>query len=110
MLLACSPGNLPLTNHWQYSTALIAVLGLKLMLGTVYVYMRSEKLILPVHCSALQQHCLVSIWAVRVIFRSIAEYLVEAWDVRNTYKHNGAVLPVVTAPVGRGADGVDAMA
>jgi hypothetical protein len=25
-------------------------------------------------------------------------------------KHNGAVLPVVTAPVGRGADGVDAMA
>jgi hypothetical protein len=36
--------------------------------------------------------------------------LVQAWDVRNNYKHNGAVLPVVTAPVGRGADGVDAMA
>jgi hypothetical protein len=46
----------------------------------------------------------------RVISRSIAEYLVQAWDVRNNYKHNGAVLPVVTAPVGRGADGVDAMA
>jgi hypothetical protein len=30
--------------------------------------------------------------------------------VRNNYKHNGAVLPVVTAPVGRGVDGVDAMA
>jgi hypothetical protein len=28
----------------------------------------------------------------------------------NNYKHNGAVLPVVTAPVGRGVDGVDAMA
>jgi hypothetical protein len=26
------------------------------------------------------------------------------------HKHDGAVLPVVTAPVGRGADGVDAMA
>jgi hypothetical protein len=46
----------------------------------------------------------------RVISRSIAEYLVQAWDVHNNYKHNGAVLPVVTAPVGRGADGVDAMA
>jgi hypothetical protein len=41
---------------------------------------------------------------------SIAEYLVQAGDVRNNQKHNGAVLPVVTAPVGRGADGVDAMA
>jgi hypothetical protein len=46
----------------------------------------------------------------RVISRSIAEYLVQAWDVRNNYKHTETVLPVVTAPVGRGADGVDAMA
>jgi hypothetical protein len=33
-----------------------------------------------------------------------------AWDVRNSCKHNGAVLPLSAAPVGRGADGVDAMA
>lgn len=46
----------------------------------------------------------------RVISRSIAEYLVQAWDVRNSCKHNGAVLPLVAAPEGRGADGVDAMA
>jgi hypothetical protein len=35
---------------------------------------------------------------------------VKAWDVRNSCKHNGAVLPLFAAPVGRGADGVDAMA
>jgi hypothetical protein len=34
----------------------------------------------------------------------------QAWDVRNSCKHNGAVLPLSAAPVGRGADGVDAMA
>jgi hypothetical protein len=28
----------------------------------------------------------------RVISRSTAEYLVQAWDVRNSCKHNGAVL------------------
>jgi hypothetical protein len=33
---------------------------------------------------------------------------VQAWDVRNSCKHNGAVLPFSAAPVGRGADGVDA--
>jgi hypothetical protein len=33
-----------------------------------------------------------------------------AWDVRNNCKHNGAVLPLSSAPEGRGADGVDAMA
>jgi hypothetical protein len=33
---------------------------------------------------------------------------VQAWDVRNSCKHNGAVLPLSAAPVGRGADGVDA--
>jgi hypothetical protein len=38
------------------------------------------------------------------------EYLVQAWDVRNSCKHNGAVLPLPSAPEGRGADGVDAMA
>jgi hypothetical protein len=42
--------------------------------------------------------------------RSIAEYLVQAWDVRNSCKHNGAVLPPLSAPEKRGADGVDAMA
>jgi hypothetical protein len=42
--------------------------------------------------------------------RSIAEYLVQPWDVRNSCKHNGAVLPLPSAPEGRGADGVDAMA
>jgi hypothetical protein len=46
----------------------------------------------------------------RVISRSIAEYLVQAWDVRNSCKHNGAVLPLPSAPEGRVADGVDAMA
>jgi hypothetical protein len=46
----------------------------------------------------------------RVISRSIAEYLVQAWDVRNSCKHNEAVLPLPSAPEGRGADGVDAMA
>jgi hypothetical protein len=45
-----------------------------------------------------------------VISRSISAYLVQAWDVRNSCKHNGAVLPLSAAPVGRGADGVDAMA
>jgi hypothetical protein len=30
--------------------------------------------------------------------------------MRNSCKHNGAVLPLSAAPVGRGADGVDAMA
>jgi hypothetical protein len=36
--------------------------------------------------------------------------IVQAWDVRNSCKHNGAVLPLPSAPEGRGADGVDAMA
>jgi hypothetical protein len=45
-----------------------------------------------------------------VISRSISAYLVQAWDVRNSCKHSGAVLPLSAAPVGRGADGVDAMA
>jgi hypothetical protein len=40
----------------------------------------------------------------------IARYLVQAWDVRNTCKHSGAVLPLPSAPVGRGVDGIDAMA
>jgi hypothetical protein len=46
----------------------------------------------------------------RVVSRSIAEYLVQAWDLRNRCKHSGAKLPLVAAPEGRGADGVDAMA
>jgi hypothetical protein len=40
----------------------------------------------------------------------IARYLVQAWDVRNTCKHSGAVLPLPSAPVGRGVDRIDAMA
>jgi hypothetical protein len=46
----------------------------------------------------------------RVISRSISAYLVQIWDVRNSCKHNGAVLPLFAVSVGRGADGVDAMA
>jgi hypothetical protein len=34
----------------------------------------------------------------------------EEHDTCNSCKHNGAVLPLSAAPVGRGADGVDAMA
>jgi hypothetical protein len=45
-----------------------------------------------------------------VISRRFAEYLVQAWDVRNSCKHNGAVLHLPSAPAGCGADGVDAMA
>jgi hypothetical protein len=37
-------------------------------------------------------------------------FLEKAWDVQNRCKHNGAVLPPSSAPVGRGADGVAAMA
>ncbi|KAF6259645.1 hypothetical protein COO60DRAFT_988393 [Scenedesmus sp. NREL 46B-D3] len=40
----------------------------------------------------------------------IAAFLVKSWDVRNACKHSGAVLPPLSAPVGRGADGADAMA
>jgi hypothetical protein len=34
------------------------------------------------------------------VFRHIVGYLVQAWDVRNTCKHFGAVLPFPSAPVG----------
>jgi hypothetical protein len=44
------------------------------------------------------------------VFRHIAEYLVQAWNVRNTCKHSGAVLPFPSAPVGRGVNGIDDMA
>jgi hypothetical protein len=46
----------------------------------------------------------------QLVSRSVAAYLVKAWNVRNSCKHNGAVLPLSSAPGGRGADGVDAMA
>jgi hypothetical protein len=46
----------------------------------------------------------------RVAARSIADYLVHAWNHRNACKHSGAVLPPPSAPVGRGADGDVAMA
>jgi hypothetical protein len=39
-----------------------------------------------------------------------AEYLVQALEVRNTCKHPGAVLPLPSASVGRGVDGIVAMA
>ena len=50
-----------------------------------------------------------------LVYEHIADYLVQAWSVRNVSKHNGAVLPLApvgpfSAPVGRGADGVAAMA
>jgi hypothetical protein len=40
----------------------------------------------------------------------IARYLVQAWDVRNTCKHSRAMLPLPSALVGRGVDGIDALA
>jgi hypothetical protein len=46
----------------------------------------------------------------RVAARSIADYLVHAWNHRTACKHSGAVLPPPSAPVGRGADGDVAMA
>ena len=42
--------------------------------------------------------------------RLIADFVLQAWDHRNACKHTGAVLPPPTAPEGRGADGVVAMA
>jgi hypothetical protein len=62
-----------------------------------------------------RKNCFVSdnVWGSadrQFVFRHIAEYLVQAWDVRNTCKHSGAVLPFPSAPVGRGVDGIDAMA
>jgi hypothetical protein len=50
------------------------------------------------------------VWGSKGVCRVISAYLVQAWDVRNSCKHNGAVLPLSAAPVGRGANGVDAMA
>jgi hypothetical protein len=78
----------------------------------------AEKLrnVLSLPDAATKLLCFVSddIWGsrgrCRVISGSIAEYLVQVWDVRNSCKHNGAVLPLPSAPEGRGADGVDAMA
>jgi hypothetical protein len=61
------------------------------------------------HMTTARSQCSL-IMSASMISRSIAEYLVQAWDVRNSCKHNGAVLPLPSAPEGRGADGVDAMA
>jgi hypothetical protein len=44
------------------------------------------------------------------LYRVKPQNRVQAWDVRNSCKQNGAVLPLPSAPEGRGADGVDAMA
>jgi hypothetical protein len=41
---------------------------------------------------------------------SALEYCVQAWDLRDTCKHIGAVLPLPFAPVGRGVNGINAMA
>jgi hypothetical protein len=46
----------------------------------------------------------------RLAARSIADYLVHAWSHRNACKHNGAVLPPPSSPVGCGANGDVAMA
>jgi hypothetical protein len=46
----------------------------------------------------------------RLVSRSIAAYLVKAWDVRNSCKHRGAPSFFRPEGGGRGADGVDAMA
>jgi hypothetical protein len=70
--------------------------------------------VLPLAHDTIQTFVSDDVWGskgvCRVISRSISAYLVQAWDVRNSCKHNGAVLPLSAAPVGRGADGVDAMA
>ncbi|KAF6253986.1 hypothetical protein COO60DRAFT_363420 [Scenedesmus sp. NREL 46B-D3] len=46
----------------------------------------------------------------RMVSPCTAAFLVKSWDARNACKHSGAVLPPLSAPVGRGADGADAMA
>jgi hypothetical protein len=38
------------------------------------------------------------------------EPALHAWDMRNSCKHNGAMLPLSSAPLGRGGGGFDAMA
>jgi hypothetical protein len=40
----------------------------------------------------------------------VTNQAIASMDVRNTCKHSGAVLPFPSAPVGRGVDGIDAMA
>jgi hypothetical protein len=62
-------------------------------------------LLLQSLCYKVSDHALLCMLA-----RLATQYLVQAWDVRNSCKHNGAVLPLPSAPEGRGADGVDAMA
>jgi hypothetical protein len=78
----------------------------------------AEKLCNPLSCSDASSKVLrfVSddVWGRsgegQLVARSIAVFLEKAWEVRNSCKHNGAVLPLSSAPVGRGADGVVAMA
>jgi hypothetical protein len=82
-----------------YCTSSQQLQRLFLLVATPFLYL---------HLAAAQ--CRHSKGVCRVISRSISAYLVQAWDVRNSCKHNGAVLPLFAAPVGRGADGVDAMA
>ena len=56
--------------------------------------------------------CRMMLWGsvTLLVSRIIAAFLEKAWCVRNTCKHDGVVLLPVAAPLGRGADGVDAMA
>jgi hypothetical protein len=61
-------------------------------------------------CTFLREHQDSLCWKEEFVSMHIARYLVQAWDVRNTCKHSGAVLPLPSAPVGRGVDGIDAMA
>jgi hypothetical protein len=46
----------------------------------------------------------------KLVARIIATFLDRAWDLRNSCKHNGAVLPLSSALVGHGADSVIARA
>jgi hypothetical protein len=96
---------------WHAFSALLAVL-VSLLLAPCRT--TSNVLSLPDASTKLLRFVSDDIWGsrgrCRVISRSIAEYLVQAWDVHNSCKHNGAVLPLPSAPEGRGADGVDAMA
>jgi hypothetical protein len=46
--------------------------------------------------------CIDSQFVLAPTVASFAAYLVKAWDVRNSCKHNGAVLPLSSAPGGAG--------
>ena len=104
-----------------HTSCLIALL---LLLRGMICLLRSDPCLVALKsCAAFcpwlirQSRCCVlsdDIWGssgrCRMVSPCIAAFLVKSWDVRNACKHSGAVLPPLSAPVGRGADGADAMA